>query len=106
MGAIQRPTPALSRKRTREQVQITERQTTSDFLIRREFGLAHFSMKNENSPCEDWRFIQNKVPNQVPEIVMKYAYGSGNLNLFAWLDSQIVPSQFPCGSGNLTLTEV
>ena len=38
-------------------------------------------MKNDNSPCEDWRFFQNKVPNQFPEIVMKYAYGSGNLRL-------------------------
>jgi len=43
--------------------------------------MALFTMKNENSPCEAFRFCQNKVPNQFPEIDMKYAYGSGNLNL-------------------------
>ena len=36
-------------------------------------------MKNENSPCEAFRFCRNKVPNQFPIFVMKYAYGSGNL---------------------------
>ena len=43
--------------------------------------MAHFPIKNENSSCEVFLFCKNKVPNQFPEIVMKYAYGSGNLNL-------------------------
>ena len=43
--------------------------------------MAHFSIKNENSSCEVFLFCQNKVPNQFPIFVMKYAYGSGNLNL-------------------------
>ena len=60
---------------------------SSDFLIRREFGLALFSMKNKNFPCEAFRFCQNKVPNQFPIFVMKYAYGSGNLN-FRFPDPQ------------------
>ena len=52
----------------------------SDFLIRKESWMALFPMKNENSPCEAFRFCQHKVPNQFPSFVMKYAYGSGSLN--------------------------
>ena len=46
-------------------------------------------MKNENSSCEDWRFFQNKVPNQFPEIVMKYAYklvSERKPNLHVWIN--------------------
>ncbi len=43
--------------------------------------MALFPMKIENSPCETFRFFRNKVPNQFPIFVMKYAYGSGNLTL-------------------------
>ena len=43
--------------------------------------MAHFPIKNENSSCDVFLFCQNKVPNQFPIFVMKYAYGSGFLNL-------------------------
>ena len=48
--------------------------------------MALFFMKNENSLCGAFRFCQNKVPNQFPIFVMKYAYGSGSLKLVpnAW----------------------
>jgi len=45
-------------------------------------GLALFSRKNENFLNEAFRYCQNKVPNQFPIYVMKYAYGSGNLSLY------------------------
>ena len=35
--------------------------------------MALFPMKNENFPCKAFRFCQ--------KFVMKYAYGSGNLNV-------------------------
>ena len=49
--------------------------------------MAHFLIKNENSSCEVFLFFQNKVPNQFPIFVMKYAYGSGNLT-FVFLAKQ------------------
>ncbi len=65
----------------------------SDFLMRKELWMALFLIKNENSPCEAFLFCQNKVPNQFPIFVMKYAYGSGNL-IFVLIDTQR-PSGFP-----------
>ena len=41
--------------------------------------MAYFPIKNENSSCEVSLFCQNKVPNQFPIFVMKYAYGSRSL---------------------------
>jgi len=60
--------------------------------------MAHFSIKNENSSCEVFLFCQNKVPNQFLIFVMKYAYGSGNLNLW-----QSRPGSFINPSGETPL---
>ena len=67
--------------------------------------MALFSMKNENSPCEDWRFFQNKVPNQFPEIVMKYAYGSGSLNVHLIAPLDYEPFVYLLKHSHIVLTD-
>ena len=65
-------------------------------------------MKNENSPYEAFQFFQNKVPNQLPIFVMKYAYGSRNLKVrehFATRKPCLIAIE-ACGSGHYWAREL
>ncbi len=62
--------------------------------------MALFPIKNENSPCEAFLFCQNKVPNQFPIFVMKYAYGSGNLKFIVQM---LQPLSFDCAQKHLSV---